>query len=130
MENPLLEVEMTILTTLFAFNALADAQGSDPIENPAASQPNRNEAIIEYTPPIYWGTKAAVAVPANASEDVFTIGPSMGILLDNNNAMGMRVIYMDSPPDNPLAENTPTINMAWGPVVDWQYLFQPFSQLD
>jgi len=111
-----------LLTTGDAFS-----NESPWLNKPEVPTLNTNTETIEHTPPVYWATKAAVAVPANASEDVMTIGPAMGIFMDKNNAMGMRIIYMDSPPENPLAEYTPKVSMAWGPVVDWQYLFQPNS---
>ena len=79
------------------------------------------------TPPIYFAARTAVAVPANANGDVVTVGPSLGIALDERNTMGLRVIYMDDPPANPLATSTPEIPWAWGPVVDWHHHFQPHS---
>ena len=79
------------------------------------------------TPPIYISARGAVAVPANANGDVKTGGLALGVELDSMNTMGLRVIYMDDPPDNPLANSTPSIPWAWGPVIDWQHHFQPNS---
>ena len=79
------------------------------------------------TPPIYIVARGAAAVPANANGDVLTGGFGLGVETDENNSLGLRIIYMDDPPDNPLASQTPDIPRAWGPVVDWQYYFQPRS---
>ena len=79
------------------------------------------------TPPIYFAARAALAVPANANGDVLTAGPSLGVQLDEMNTLGIRVIYMKDPPDNPLASDTPSVPWAWGPVIDWQHHFQPNS---
>ena len=81
------------------------------------------------TPPIYFGTRIAAAVPANANGDVQTYGIAMGAQVNEYNSLGLRVIYMDDPPDNPLATSTPEIPYAWGPVVDWQHHFQPQSSM-
>jgi len=75
--------------------------------------------------PMYISGRSAVAVPANANKDVVSHGGGVGVFLNDKNSMGLRVIYMADPPDNPLATSTPEIPNAWGPVVDWQYYFQP-----
>ena len=79
------------------------------------------------TPPVYFAARAAMAVPANANGDVLTAGPALGVELDEMNTLGIRVIYMKDPPDNPLASDTPAVPWAWGPVIDWQHHFQPNS---
>ena len=81
------------------------------------------------TPPIYFAARGAAAVPANANGDVLTAGVAMGAQLSEYNSLGLRVIYMDDPPDNPLTTATPNIPWAWGPVVDWQHHFQPESSI-
>ena len=83
-------------------------------------------ALLE-TPPIYVVGRAAAAVPANANGDVLTGGFGLGVETNESNSLGLRIIYMHDPPDNPLAAETPEIPAAWGPVVDWQYFFQPWS---
>jgi hypothetical protein len=75
--------------------------------------------------PMYITSRSAVAVPANASDDVVSHGGGVGVYLDEKNSMGLRVIYMADPPSNPLATHTPDVPSAWGPVIDWQYYFQP-----
>jgi hypothetical protein len=85
------------------------------------------EPLNLETPPVYFSVRGAVAVPANANGDVKTAGFALGVELDEMNTMGLRVIYMDDPPDNPLATSTPHLPWAWGPVLDWQHHFQPNS---
>jgi hypothetical protein len=88
---------------------------------PAASPPELK------TPPVYLAIRGAVAVPNSANGAVSTGGVALGVVLDSMNSLGLRVIYMDSPPDNPLASYTPEIPWAWGPVLDWQHNFLPDS---
>jgi hypothetical protein len=81
------------------------------------------------TPPIYVAVRGAVAVPANAQGDVKTGGVAIGAKLSEYNSLGLRVIYMDDPPDNPLTTTTPELGEAMGPVIDWQHHFQPESSI-
>ena len=71
------------------------------------------------TPPIYFAARAALAVPANANGDVLTAGPSLGVQLDEMNTLGIRVIYMKDPPDNPLASDTPSVPWATAANLHW-----------
>ena len=75
--------------------------------------------------PIYLQARGGLAVPARSNGDVVSAGLSVGILTSDTQAFGMRFIYMHSPPENPLANKTPPLPYAWGPVVDWTYTAQP-----
>jgi hypothetical protein len=94
-----------------------------------ASADSHSQPTELDTPPIYIAARGAVAVPANTNGDVKTGGLAVGVEMDAMNSMGLRVIYMDDPPDNPLASSTPSIPWAWGPVIDWTHQFQPNSAL-
>ena len=92
----------------------------------ASAAPAAPQQELE-TPPIYFAMRGAVAVPNSAHGAVSTGGLAMGVELDSMNSLGLRVIYMDDPPDNPLASYTPEVPWAWGPVLDWQHNFLPDS---
>ena len=74
--------------------------------------------------PIYVQAWGSLAVPAQTNGDVTSGGLSIGILTSDKQAFGMRFIYMDDPPANPLGQNI-ALPFAWGPVVDWTYMASP-----
>ena len=74
--------------------------------------------------PIYLQARGSLAVPARTNGDVASAGMSIGILTSEKQAFGMRFIYMDDPPANPLGQNI-ELPFAWGPVVDWTYTVNP-----
>jgi len=78
----------------------------------------------DWSVPLYVQARGALAVPSNAHGDVATAGFGVGIVVDQTQSIGLRVIYMDDPPDNPFATETPPLPRAWGPVVDWTWVPQ------
>ena len=89
-------------------------------------------STAEFVPlastPIYLQGRSSVAVPARSNGDIIVAGAGMGVVVDETQQVGMRFIYMHRPPANPLAEDTPAVPWAWGPVLDWQVTFQPESR--
>ena len=99
---------------LLAFSATANAApGEEPTE-------------LE-SPPVYIAARGGIAVPANTNGDVKTAGVAFGVMMDELNSLGLRAIYMQDPPSNPLSDVQTELPTAWGPVVDWQHHFQPES---
>jgi len=84
-----------------------------------------DESLTLEQPATYVGVRTGLAIPTNANGDVLAVGPTLGVVLNEQNTVGLRVIWMDNPPDNPLATYTPPVPWAWGPVVDWQYHMLP-----
>jgi hypothetical protein len=82
------------------------------------------------SPSVYVGTRGSIAVPANGNGDAITGGLAVGTMLNENNSLGLRTIYMDNPPSNPFTEDSAEIPYAWGPVVDWTYHFYPDRTLN
>ncbi len=80
--------------------------------------------------PVYTSVRAGMAVPATAHGDVLTGGLGLGVELEPENTLGLRVIYMHAPPENPLAVNTPDVPWAWGPVIDWRHFFGRTSSIN
>lgn len=70
--------------------------------------------------PIYVSARGALAVPANGLGQIAVGGVGVGVELDNGHTFGMRAIYMDSPPPNPIS-NSREVDWAWGPVLDYQF---------
>ncbi|MFT5583000.1 MAG: hypothetical protein ACI9VR_000577 [Cognaticolwellia sp.] len=70
--------------------------------------------------PIYVSARGALAVPANGLGQIKVGGLGVGVELDNGHTFGMRAIYMDSPPKNPISNNR-EVAWAWGPVLDYQF---------
>ncbi len=114
---------MSVLMTLLSAAAYADAW-----EEPQASQV---EAAAQTTAaakdldepeewPIYVSTRGSVAVPAGGLGQVPTGGIGLGVELDNGHTFGMRAIYINNPPPNPISNNR-DITQAWGPVLDYQF---------
>lgn len=70
--------------------------------------------------PLYVSARGALAVPATGLGQIAVGGVGVGVELDNGHTFGMRAIYMDSPPPNPISNNR-EVDWAWGPVLDYQF---------
>ncbi len=110
------------MLSLIAFAAAALAGSTPHTGNPGTANSDSWDTV-----PIYVATRGALAVPAAAHGDVAVGGLSLGILTDEagRNAIGLRVSYMDAPPESPFARDTPPLPYAWGPVVDWTLVTRP-----
>ena len=70
--------------------------------------------------PIYVSARGSLAVPARGLGQIPAGGLGVGVELNNGHTFGMRAIYMDSPPPNPIS-NSREVEWAWGPVLDYQF---------
>ena len=71
--------------------------------------------------PIYVSARGALAVPAGGKGQIPAGGLGVGVELDNGHTFGMRAIYMDSPPPNPISAINREVAWAWGPILDYQF---------
>ena len=109
---------MSLSSTLLLTAALFTAQAAE------VDGANTDEAESWNSIPIYLQARGGLAVPAQSNGDVVSAGMSIGILTSDTQAFGMRFIYMDDPPANPLGQNI-EVPFAWGPVLDWTYTVNP-----
>ncbi len=92
--------------------------------------------------PLYVLSKTSLSVPADADHDVLSIGAGFGVVFNSHRTdhengwmanwghnLGMRFIWVPTPPENPLASRHPDIDQAWGPVGDWQAFSRPRSRV-
>ena len=79
--------------------------------------------------PMYVSSRAAVVVPANASEDSHALGAGFGLVSDDKSFFGLRVVWLPNPPSSSLSGDTPDVDTAWGPLLEWQNLFSPGKRL-
>lgn len=110
-----------LLKTLFLSTAFAQSTDTTDDATDALDSPELESS------PLYVGLRSSVAVPADASGMAYSVGLAIGTRVNEKNFVGMRGIYMDSPPKNPitpLAEGV-TLDVAYGPVLDWQHVFKP-----
>ncbi len=79
--------------------------------------------------PMYVSTRAAVVVPAKASEDSHAFGTGFGLVADDGSFFGLRVVWLPDPPSSSLSGDTPDVDTAWGPLLEWQNVFSPAKRL-
>ena len=122
------------LSLLLSASAAPLASGSSA-DAPAPLEPGSSagstveaELVPLESTPIYVQGRSSLAVPARSNGDIVVAGAGMGVIVDETQQVGMRFIYMHRPPANPLAQDTPAVPWAWGPVLDWQVTFQPGSR--
>jgi hypothetical protein len=108
---------MSVTSTLLLAASLSTAGAASDTD--VQKEGNRWTSV-----PLYVQARGSLAVPARTNGDVASGGLSIGILTSDTQSFGMRFIYMDDPPANPLGQNI-EIPFAWGPVVDWTYTVNP-----
>ncbi len=92
-----------------------------PVAAAPAAVPDLDSDLDELEErPIYVSARGAIAVPATGLGQIAVGGVGVGVELDNGHTFGMRAIYMDSPPPNPISNNR-EVDWAWGPVLDYQF---------
>lgn len=97
--------------------------------HPAMALPPAGENSPTYkSMPITMSARVSNAVPAAGHGSVTSAGVGVGVMPSDRNALGLRVIAINNPPDNPFAVDTPEVPWAWGPVLDWQHYFQPHDR--
>ena len=74
----------------------------------------------------------AAVEEAEGIGEVVTLGAGFGVVFENDRRggpehhLGMRVIWVPNPPENPLGdEQSHDVDNAWGPVIDWKMLLSP-----
>jgi hypothetical protein len=98
---------------------LPDDDPDEDVDNAKPYGPAGSTVRIEDEPetaPLYVNARGSIAVPANGNGDVAAAGAGMGIVLKDNQQLGLRFIYMHQPPSNPLSSTTPEVPWAWGAV--------------
>ena len=110
-----------LLKTLFLTAAFAQSTDTTDDATDALDSPELESS------PLYVGLRSSVAVPADGNGMAYSGGLALGTQLNEKNFVGMRGIYMDSPPKNPIAPlaDGVTLDVAYGPVLDWQHVFKP-----
>ena len=109
---------------------------SPPAAEPAAapSTAATPSAPAPPTRPMYMAVRGSIAVPPNTNGDVKSAGVGFGVdISEPTNStsylVGMRVIYIPEPPENPLTTENPDVSNAWGPVFDGTVVFDAQQRL-
>ena len=99
---------------------------------------NPSDYIDDTLPlPIYVISRASLAVPVDADHDVLALGAGFGIVKNPDpkdptawgHSIGMRFIWVPTPPKNPLSQRQASVDWAWGPVVDWLAIVSPRKRI-